>query len=71
MVSVTVGMTRRPNPTETLMFAKTLVLALVLAGASLSLIGNVSAAPVRGGWQPAQNYMYDRSDPTNTNGNGS
>ena len=67
MVSVTVGMTRRPNPTETLMFAKT----LVLAGASLSFIGNVSAAPVRGGWQPAQNYMYDRSDPTNTNGNGS
>ena len=52
------------------MFAKTLALALVLAGASLSFIGNVSAAPVRGGWQPTPNYMYDRSDPTNTNGNG-
>ena len=55
------------------MFAKTLALALVLAGASLSFIGNVSAAPVRGGWQPTQkymndrseDYMKDRSDPTN------
>jgi hypothetical protein len=55
------------------MFAKTLALALVLAGASLSFIGNVSAAPVRDGWQPTQNYefyrsenyMKDRSDPTN------
>jgi len=52
------------------MFAKTLVLAIVLAGASLSFIGNLSAAPVRGVWQLAQNYMLDRSDPTNTNGNG-
>ena len=31
------------------MFAKTLVLALVLAGAALSFIGNLSAAPARGG----------------------
>ena len=29
------------------MFAKTLVLTLVLAGASLSFLGNPSAAPVR------------------------
>jgi len=50
------------------MFAKTFILALVLAGASLSFIGNVSAAQVRGGWQPAQNYMLERHDPTNTNG---
>ena len=48
---------------------KTLVLALVLAGASLSFIGNLSAAPVRGdGWQPAQNYMSDRHNPADTNG---
>jgi hypothetical protein len=54
--------------TEPPMF-KTLVLALVLAGASLSFIGNLSAAPVRGdGWQPAQNYMSDRHNPTDTNG---
>jgi hypothetical protein len=33
------------------MFAKTLALTLVLAGASLSFIGNVSAASVRGGWE--------------------
>ena len=67
-VSVTVGLTRRANPTETLMFAKTFALALVLAGASLSFIGNVSAAPARGGWQPTHNYMSERHDPTNTNG---
>ena len=47
---------------------KTLVLGLVLAGVSLSFIGNVSAAP-RSGWQPAQaGYMSERHDPTNTNG---
>jgi hypothetical protein len=50
------------------MFAKTLVLALVLAGASLSFIGNLSAAPVRGGWEPTPNYMSERHDPTDTNG---
>jgi hypothetical protein len=49
---------------------KTIALALVLAGASLSFLGNVSAAPVRGddGWQPAQNYMFERHNPGNTNG---
>jgi hypothetical protein len=47
---------------------KTLVLGLVLAGVSLSFIGNVSAAP-RSGWQPAQTgVMPERHDPTNTNG---
>jgi hypothetical protein len=48
---------------------KTLALALVLAGASLTFIGNVSAAPTRGNvWQPTPNYMSERHDPTNTNG---
>jgi hypothetical protein len=55
---------RRANSTETTMFAKTLALALVLAGASLSFIGNVSAAPVRAGWQPTPSYTFDRFDPT-------
>jgi len=48
---------------------KTLVLGLVLAGVSLSFIGNVSAAPRNNGWQPAQSgFMSDRHDATNTNG---
>jgi len=51
------------------MFAKTLVLALVLAATSLSFIGNASAASARGGSQPTPNYMSERHDPTNTNGN--
>jgi hypothetical protein len=54
---------------------KTLVLGLVLAGVSLSFIGNVSAA-TRNGRQPTQEgYMSrsdttpsERHDPTNTNG---
>jgi hypothetical protein len=50
------------------MFAKTFILALVLAGTSLSFIGNLSAAPARGGWQPTHNYMSERHDPTDTNG---
>jgi hypothetical protein len=51
------------------MFAKTVILALVLAGASLSFIGNVSAAPTRGNYyQPVLNHTSDRGDPTNTNG---
>jgi hypothetical protein len=51
------------------MFAKTLILALVLAGASLSFIGNLSAVPGRGdAWQPAQNYLSDRHNSANTNG---
>lgn len=48
---------------------KTFALALVLAGASLSFIGSVSAAPVRGdAWQSSPNYMQDRHNPTDTNG---
>ena len=70
MVPATVGMTRpAPTPAETPMFAKTLILALALAGLSLGFIGNLSAAPVRGdAWQPAQNNSADRHDPTKTNG---
>lgn len=49
------------------MFAKTFLLALVLAGVSLSFIGNVSATPKRD-WQPTYNVMPERHDPTNTNG---
>jgi len=48
---------------------KTLVLGLVLAGVSLSFVGNVSAAPRGYGWQPVQEgYLSERHDPTNTNG---
>ena len=47
---------------------KTFALALVLAGVSLSFIGNVSAAPTRGDYRPAQNYMSDRHNPADTNG---
>ena len=48
---------------------KTIALALVLAGASLTFIGNVSAAPARGGaWQYGQNYLQDRHNPSDTNG---
>jgi phosphomannomutase len=50
------------------MFAKTLILALVLAGASLTFIGNVSATPARD-WQPTHNYMSERHNPADTNGN--
>ena len=51
------------------MFAKTFILALVLAGVSLGFIGNISAAPARGNaWQPAQNYQVERHNPTDTNG---
>ena len=48
---------------------KTLVLGLVLAGVSLSFIGNVSAARRGDSWQPAPGaYPLERHDPTNTNG---
>jgi hypothetical protein len=51
------------------MFAKTLIVALVLAGVSLGFIGSVSAAPARGNvWQPSQNYQIDRHNPADTNG---
>jgi hypothetical protein len=51
------------------MFAKTLILALVLGGVSLGFIGSISAAPVRGdAWQPWQNSQMDRHNPADTNG---
>jgi hypothetical protein len=51
------------------MFAKTLILSLVLAGVSLGFIGNVSAAPVRGdAWQPWQSSQMDRHNPSDTDG---
>jgi hypothetical protein len=56
-------------PTETTMFAKTLVAALVLAGASLTFIADASAKPTQ---QPQpraeQGYMADRHSPSDTNG---
>jgi hypothetical protein len=61
------------NPTETTMFAKTLVLALVLAGPSLAFVADASARPSPGGWQAAgrqgDTTRPERHDPTNTNGN--
>jgi len=57
------------DPTKTPMFAKTLILALVLAGVSFGFIGSVSAAPVRGdAWQPWQQNYQERHNPTDTNG---
>jgi len=50
------------------MFAKSFILALVLAGVSLSFIGNVSATPSRD-WQPTHNYMSEPHNPADTNGN--
>ena len=51
------------------MFAKTLILALVLAGVSLGFIGNLSAAPVRGdAWQPWKASQMERHNPSDTNG---
>ena len=48
---------------------KSIALALVLAGASLSFIASASAVPAKPlGWGN-ESYMYDRHDPTNTNGN--
>jgi hypothetical protein len=50
---------------------KTIALALVLAGVSLSFIVNASAAPARSKAPGFGNesYMLERHDPTNTNGN--
>jgi hypothetical protein len=48
------------------MFAKT-ILALVLAGVSLSFVANASAAPKRS--TPVEQYQTDyRGNPENTNG---
>ena len=49
------------------MFTKT-ILALVLAGVSLSFVANASAATKRSGYQP-EHYQTDyRGNPTDTNG---
>jgi Spy/CpxP family protein refolding chaperone len=47
------------------MFAKTtktLVAALVLAGASVTFAANASAAPSQGSWQAEQNWMNRASN---------
>ena len=54
---------------------KVLVAALVLAATSFTFVADASARPNQGGWQGGwaqgnDSYMRDRSDPTNTNGNG-
>ena len=50
---------------------KTIALALVLAGASLSFIAKASAvpAPSKDPSFGTESYMLERHDPTNTNGN--
>ena len=54
------------------MFTKTLVAALVLAGASITFVANASAAPSQGSgpsqgsWQAEQNWM----DRASRGGNG-
>jgi len=52
---------------------KTIALALVLAGVSLSFVANAAPAPSKGpGYAPGvgtESYMLDRHDPTNTNSN--
>jgi hypothetical protein len=58
-----------PTQTETPMFAKT-ILALVLAGVSLSFVANASAAPKRA-QQQIEFYQTDyRGSPADTNGIG-
>jgi len=52
--------------TETVMFAKTsktLVAALVLAGASITFVANASAAPAKGPTQDELNWMNRASSP--------
>jgi len=66
----TAGLTLPPlTQTETPMFAKT-ILALVLAGVSLSFVANASAAPKRS-LQQIEFYQTDyRGSPADTNGVG-
>jgi hypothetical protein len=49
------------------MLART-ILALVLAGVSLSLVANASAAPKPSQYQPEQYQTDYRGNPANTNG---
>jgi hypothetical protein len=53
------------------MFAKTFILALVLAGTSLAFVAEASARPTSSpsGWQDrGDTTPQERHDPTNTNG---
>jgi hypothetical protein len=62
------GMSLLPlEPTETFMFAK-IILALVLAGVSLSFVANASAAPKRSHYQPERYQTDYRGNPADTNG---
>jgi hypothetical protein len=67
----TAGMILSPlTQTEIPMFTKT-ILALVLAGVSLSFVATASAAPKRS-QQAIEFYQTDyRHSPSDTNGNGS
>ena len=49
---------------------KTLVAALVLAGVSVTLVANASAAPVKGPTQDELNWMNRASAPDTGGGNG-
>ncbi len=55
-------------PQEPTMFAKTLIAALVLAGASLAIVSNAYAGPGQASYQGDQSYMKDRHSPSDTNG---
>ena len=58
------GMSLPPlEPTETFMFAKA-ILALVLAGVSLSFVANASAATKRSHYQPEQYQTDYRGNPS-------
>jgi hypothetical protein len=60
------GMAPPLHPTETVMFAKTtktLVAALVLAGASITFVANASAAPSKVPTQDELNWMNRASGP--------
>jgi hypothetical protein len=66
------GMTPPLHHTETAMFAKTtktLVAALVLAGASTTFVANASAAPAKAPSQDELNWM-NRASGTDTGGFG-
>lgn len=47
---------------------KTLVAALVLAGASMTFVADASAAPKRSHYQPEQSQFDYRGNAGNTNG---
>jgi hypothetical protein len=55
------------EPLETTMFTKTLIAALVLAGATITFVADASAAPTKAPSQAEQNWMNRASNP-DTNG---